>query len=397
MEKVFGDSVVYCLPNFLKVLYKERDVFSSCELAGRLVHSYSALDRTEVLLSRCPSTVIDLIPSIENTKPKEFDELCLSRAKEILSCELPVNIYWSGGIDSTTALVSLILVATEENKLDQINVKLQATSIIEYPLFFETYVKKMNYEIVDMYFRRMIDFENYTVVTGELGDQLFGSMVLDIFEDDKNKNWTEIFDSDKYFQFDGEIQDNAAMALKNSKRVRNFLREHLENQVSKCPIEIKTVFDLYWWLNFSLKWNDVTFRTFAYKTSLNKSYYENLQHFFQTEDFQIWSMLNHDKKIKNDWRSYKYVMKDFIYQFTNDADYRDNKLKEQSGHSEKSGDLLVNTLDKRRKLINTNQIVIAIDNNIEPILMYDLFTYQNEVTDKYKIDFDDENFIKWEG
>jgi hypothetical protein len=50
-------------------------------------------------------------------------------------------------------------------------------------------------------------------------------------------------------------------------------------------------------------------------------------HFYSTVDFQKWSMLNHDLKIKDDWKSYKWEAKRLIYEFDHNADYRDNKMK----------------------------------------------------------------------
>ena len=52
--------------------------------------------------------------------------------------------------------------------------------------------------------------------------------------------------------------------------------------------------------------------------------------FFNTEDFQLWSMNNIDLRIKKNWRSYKWPAKEVISKFTRDADYRDNKLKRGS-------------------------------------------------------------------
>ena len=48
----------------------------------------------------------------------------------------------------------------------------------------------------------------------------------------------------------------------------------------------------------------------------------NYFHFYGTEDFQLWSMNNMDKKIKDTWNTYKWVCKDIIYDYTRDADYR---------------------------------------------------------------------------
>ena len=53
----------------------------------------------------------------------------------------------------------------------------------------------------------------------------------------------------------------------------------------------------------------------------------NIRHFFQTDDFQRWSIANPDLKIRDSLESYKWPAKEFIYKFTKDADYRDHKIK----------------------------------------------------------------------
>ena len=52
--------------------------------------------------------------------------------------------------------------------------------------------------------------------------------------------------------------------------------------------------------------------------------------FYNTPEFQRWSMLNHDLKHKGSWKTYKWPSKEFIYKFNGDATYRDNKTKETS-------------------------------------------------------------------
>jgi hypothetical protein len=44
-------------------------------------------------------------------------------------------------------------------------------------------------------------------------------------------------------------------------------------------------------------------------------------HFFDTPEFQRWSLDNPDKKIKNTLNTYKYTAKEFIVKYTNHTDY----------------------------------------------------------------------------
>ena len=94
------------------------------------------------------------------------------------------------------------------------------------------------------------------------------------------------------------------------------------------PIEVKNVFDLLWWFNFSIKWEYVNRRIFIRffdNANLHKNY-----SFFNTQDFQKWSLANHSIKHKNTWMTYKQPAKDFIERITGDKEYQRSKLKEAS-------------------------------------------------------------------
>ena len=201
---------------------------------------------------------------------------------------------WSGGIDSTVALISLI----KTGKTERINVLLSSASIEEYPLFFNSFIKdKLTYSVVED--PKLLFNVKDINITGEIGDQIFGSAaILKAYDAGKLFNPYKEYISDKFL-------------LK------------LEKQLTKCPIELKTTFDFLWWFNFSMKYQNVQLRIYP---SIQLPY-GKVTHFFDTTDFQLWSMNNPDKKIKDTPASYKFTAKDYIYDFTKDADYRDNKLK----------------------------------------------------------------------
>ena len=103
-----------------------------------------------------------------------------------------------------------------------------------------------------------------------------------------------------------------------------------------APIPLESNFDMFWWINFCVKWQTVYMRLLAHTAERNahllspsylKSYYAP---FYNTEAFQLWSMNNPRQRMKNGWRSYKWPAKEVIYEFTKDADYRDKKLKRGS-------------------------------------------------------------------
>ena len=286
-------------------------------------------DRTKLFSNNhIKTSIITPIPTVPENFNKTFEEICLERAEELWTSEQQyLDVYWSGGVDSTVALVALILTAPSQLDIDT---RLRVRSTIlsrteEYPLFYDNFIKdKINYAEIDD-FEDSFDLENSMSITGEHGDQLFGSAVLvlnDELFDMKNIPWKS---------FDECIIMQEDEPEKFSK---------IEEFVSKSPQPIKTLYDLFTWCNFCLKWQNVTIRTYCLQTGLNASNVNNISHFFASDDFQIWSMVNLDKKIKDTNESYKWIAKDFIFDFTKDASYRD--------HKEKVGSLILAAGSMRR-------------------------------------------------
>jgi hypothetical protein len=147
------------------------------------------------------------------------------------------------------------------------------------------------------------------LLTGELGDQLFGS---DIVGPAVEALGSEILWRD-YRDWTPKVIDLWTRREGTGKD----LFEHFHPIVAESPIPIRTVFDFFWWLNFSQKWQHVKYR-FVEQSSweLRAKYGRHILHFFDTPEFQGWSLKNHDLKIGKDWTQYKLAAKDFIFSFT---------------------------------------------------------------------------------
>ena len=62
--------------------------------------------------------------------------------------------------------------------------------------------------------------------------------------------------------------------------------------------------------------------------NINKEFISNyFHHFYSGVNFQKWSMTHPHLKIKDSWSSYKFYVKDLIYEFTQDGIYREQKVK----------------------------------------------------------------------
>ena len=279
------------------------NVHNPISYIGGLLRAPRPVDRTDKfnLLNMTYSP----IPIVGNWN-KSFGECCMSRAKEFWKKGKPITLFWSGGIDSSVALISLL---EEKHNTDILNIRYTQNSIEEFPEMWKKLVKDKNNPIHD---KDVIDkklFEDHDIIkiTGECGDQCFGSDALLDKWDYINKDWETIFT----FGY-----DNMAIV------------EVLFEIVELAPFEIKTIFDLYWWINFCFKWEDVNSRiVFKYAQT---PHWQSTFSFFNTEDFQKWSINNHDIKHQGTWKTYKQPAKEFINKYLKDENYRKNKTKELS-------------------------------------------------------------------
>jgi hypothetical protein len=262
-----------------------------------------------------------------------YSQCCEARAADLLELSQrqgrPILFFYSGGIDSTIVAISFIKAAESANLLrDRVVVAMTPDSIAENPAFYYQHIRP-NFTLVSSEHFNHIFTDNYIIVGGEHNDQLFGSDIVGKI--------------DSVFGFDEVNQDYKTGMIK-----RWFINNHMtEAQASywfdllvwhaeNGPCEIKTSFDLLWWLNFNFKWQSVYFRMLLRISPTNQSkishewMQEQFHHFFSDQRFQKWSMLNPQLKIKSSWQSYKFHAKQTIHEFTGDTVYKNDKLKRGS-------------------------------------------------------------------
>lgn len=291
------------------------------------------VDRTGTI--RFPIQTKSLFPMPAYKKmTRTYEEICNDRARDILSraekLDVPILVFWSGGIDSTLALISLVKMATDSAR-KRITVLLSEESIIENPNFFEDHVRKYLKHDSSTIFPYLLGGK-HILVNGEHNDQVFGSDIV--------ASVISTFGADVIHKpYDRALFTTFFTQKLKDEKAASFFVDLFERLRSKAPVAIESNYDQFWWVNFAVKWQTVYTRTLTYTAARKApmitaeyldSYYAP---FFNTEEFQLWSMNNMDKKIKNAWNTYKWPCKDIIYDFTRDAEYRDNKIKRGSLHS----------------------------------------------------------------
>jgi hypothetical protein len=285
---------------------------------------------------------------------KNYEDICNDRAVELMTKAEKENIdlyvFYSGGIDSTLVLVSLLKNATETQK-GRIVVVMSEDSISENPNFYRDYIESKLRVESSYDFPMLLDLPGI-FVTGEHNDHIFGSLFTkDFILMYGEKFIHEPYNREKYLSF--------LNLLVNKNQFNSFYLDIFEEIVKKSPVKINTNFEFLWWIWFSLKWQSPFWNTLVcvssrdIKNKINENRYCS---FFNTNDFQLWSMNNLDKKIKNDWKSYKWICKEIIYNFDKDADYRDNKIKFGSLGKIRFGMSSINFVDDQLKVSDSIEI-----------------------------------------
>ncbi len=154
------------------------------------------------------------------------------------------------------------------------------------------------------------------------------------------------------------------------------------------------MFDFYWWIQFTLKWQDASFKYFRSSDCLfTAEDFNNLKSFYRTDDFQRWSIVNHDLKMKNnDLKTFKYPLREFIYKFNNDTDYFKNKKAGPSAYPDASSDEVVNSYEKRLSIITSGRTFSAVDSNFNNITLPEAKEHVKEMQ-HFKRDFDNDYIL----
>ena len=288
---------------------------------GRLVACPLPMDRTDQW--NLFNLALDPIPPTGGVNFK-YEDVVLMRAEHIWKQNKPVRVWWSGGIDSTTALCALL--TTKPVGAELIILMSEATKI-ENPSMADTILGnvfdvKIEWSTKENMWTNTNRWDGTTLnITGECGDPMYGTFVVEHHIEEIDEPWEKIFEwDDVNFIYNRPSKENQ---IHRGKCIE-FCREYIKS----CPFPIKTTFDFTWWLAFTIKWQWIDRRLFAYLE--DPSGWQNMWSFYNTPEFQKWSMMNHDLKHKGTWKTYKWPSKEFIYKFNRDATYRDNKVKETS-------------------------------------------------------------------
>jgi hypothetical protein len=281
------------------------------------------IDRSNTLYTGFPYAVLYPLPANVThaiASRLELSALCDEMGRrlvqEAINSNKEVQVFWSGGIDSTAALVGIIKACTKLDYIEKgVRVLLSDDSVKEYPDFFTRFVKPMRHQFVSAPITSHVDPRKINV-TGEHGDQIFGSAKAAVY----------VADGRAFRDYKAALPEILAEYLESTTDA-DILLQYIEPLFNACPIKLRTVFDAFWWINFSCKWQIVGLRLAVFRVTDVRATFDSLRHYFSHPSFQVWSLENSDKKINGTWESYKMPLKKYIFEFAGDDVYLRTKVK----------------------------------------------------------------------
>lgn len=275
----------------------------------------SVFDRTNVL-PHYLKIAKDIHPIPTALCNKSFYEVSEDRAKKLLSLDVPINVMWSGGLDSTYILFILKYFA---NDPDQVRVYGTYNSIIESGDLFERRIKnefKYNIKV------SQDNFSNYEhdgiYVSGMCGNQLFGP-TDDMFATGSTAMFHHTLGTPKTI-------------YEPYTTINPEILEFLDPIIKSSPKKIETIADLRWLCIFNLDWYTAIYE---HKILLPKSKYEKIHGFFDYDEFQSWAINTKEPftKIPGNPNTHRWQMRQVLSEMFGEKHYAENKSKRISNFS----------------------------------------------------------------
>lgn len=282
------------------------------------------IDRTQTVKMPVNYHVADpwIEPDLNNQK--NLDECFYNRVTEFNKKNTVINLFWSGGIDSTAIIAAFLRYNSNYS-----NLKIYYTvwSVKENPYFYLLLKKIKNLTLIDYagdeYFKKLEGIG----ITGEPADELTASLDYSFYQkygcEGLQKPWI-----DEFYNH-----------LKNNDYI-----DFCVKWFKQSGIEISTILEARWWFYISTKY-------YAY-SNYNLITNENFDNFYNTRDFtNYWAQNLNNLISKKGYHTYKQPIKDFVFSYDKNLIYKNEKTKKTSAHV---------TLFRNKKNILNNQRFIAV-------------------------------------
>lgn len=258
-----------------------------------------------------------------------MDQRCVDLYKK--KYDRPWIVYWSGGIDSTGIMTS-ILQNIPPTDWSNIFVACNQFSIWENPRFFLNHIKP-NFTVLNV--KDSCPTEgNIYFINGEPADQLFAGGVSQKMIQLNGRHYLEKDATSESGLIIDYISGTAESPEQRPGRdFAEWLYNCLITNARSLSVPINTFHDLLWWSYFNFSWISAKLRQLQTLSWGNpksiRPYLDKFIHWFDADDFQHWAMHNnrYQEKYGDSLGDYKKAAKKYIYDFDCDTYYFKYKTK----------------------------------------------------------------------
>lgn len=252
-------------------------------------------DRTGTIPHYLKVSGVTPLPKVEPTFNKSFKQICLETAKDLVERANgeQIVVSWSGGLDSTTALFSLMQYADPK----QILVACNYYSIIESGSVFDKFIKGRGIRYSLSTPMNNPEFSSGIIVSGYLGDQLFGK-VQTLSQEQFTMNWRDSLTLDQV--------------------------DCMEKILDNYPLKVETLPEFQAFIELNSKWHmGQTNR----KRNMPSQIADRMYNFYETDDFQRWSLGNYEPKfLSSDPLTFKWPIRCLLKELMETDYYSANKV-----------------------------------------------------------------------
>jgi len=276
------------------------------------------VDRTDTTQLPFKTDLLDKyrLPDFDKILNLTLEECCQNRALELMSLDKRIYFLYSGGIDSTLALIAFIKSGIPRRN---IVVVCNDHSIRENPNFYYSSIRSHFDVMATELFMQQLKTQliDGIILSSEHGDSLYGNDYSSIaFELLGGKFLEKPATKENLITFfcsGGLSYQSAACWL-----------DLYSANLKLCPRVIETVYDFLWWIGFNWRW-----QWCGEKMKLRTALDPDIQTFFSSDQLQKWAV-THKQIIIEKKTDFKRDYKQIILDYTKDQEYFDSKVKHVS-------------------------------------------------------------------
>jgi hypothetical protein len=246
------------------------------------------------------------------TQQWTLEQALEQRVKSIAGLNLKINLFWSGGIDSTTAATAFLKHLTNKS---QLRILYSPYSTYEHPEYLGFLKNFPEVELVDISGTTYLT-EQYdgVFVTGDGGDELNASLDESFIESYGHEGlampWQDFF-----------LSKNP-----NSKFI-----EFCEQHFATAGRPVETVLHARWWFYATCKVNAVMWQKLPWFFNYTDFNFDRFQGFFDCDEYENYIYWNIEDVLPTaSYASWKQYLKDYCYKFDGLDNWHQNKIKTHS-------------------------------------------------------------------